>query len=66
MPYTAAVRGLIWQHRLFRLVGVQTFATAAEAIAREKRLKKWQRSWKIRLIEADNPDWHDLYEDLLS
>ena len=53
------------KHRLFRLVCVQTFATAAEAIAQEKRLKKWQRSWKIRLIEKGNPDWRDLYEDLL-
>ena len=56
----------VWKHRLFRLVCVQPFATAAEAIAQEKRLKKWQRHWKIRLIEKDNPDWRDLYEELLS
>ena len=45
----------VWQHRLFRLVCVQPFATATEAIAQEKRLKKWQRSWKIRLIESGQP-----------
>jgi putative endonuclease len=36
-----------------------------EAILREKRLKKWNRKWKIELIEADNPDWKDLYNDIL-
>ena len=56
----------VWKHRLFRLVCIQPFATAAEAIAQEKRLKKWRRAWKIRLIERDNPDWRDLYEELLS
>jgi putative endonuclease len=52
------------QHRLFRLVHIAAFATALEAIAHEKRLKKWKRSWKIKLIETDNPDWRDLYEAL--
>jgi putative endonuclease len=35
------------------------------AIIREKRLKKWNREWKIRLIEENNPDWKDLYDSLL-
>ena len=56
----------VWKHRLFRLVYAQPFATVAEAIVQEKRLKKWQRSWKIQLIERGNPDWRDLYEELLS
>ncbi len=34
------------------------------AIQREKQLKKWNRSWKIRLIEESNPEWKDLYYDL--
>jgi putative endonuclease len=55
----------VWKHRLFRLVCIQPFATAAEAIAHEKRLKKWRRHWKIQLIEKDNPDWLDLYDELL-
>jgi len=35
-----------------------------EAIAREKQLKKWERKWKLKLIEDINPDWVDLYERL--
>ena len=35
------------------------------AITREKKLKKWRRDWKIRLIEEHNPDWRDLYPALL-
>jgi putative endonuclease len=35
------------------------------AIIRKKRLKKWNREWKIRLIEENNPDWKDLYDSLL-
>ena len=35
------------------------------AIAREKQLKRWKREWKIRLIESINPEWKDLYEDLI-
>ncbi len=36
------------------------------AIAHEKQLKRWRRAWKVRLIERDNPDWRDLYDDLSS
>jgi putative endonuclease len=36
------------------------------AIAREKQIKKWNRAWKIQLIEKVNPGWHDLYEDNVS
>jgi len=35
------------------------------AILREKQLKKWNRKWKIKLIEVDNPDWIDRYNDLI-
>jgi putative endonuclease len=34
------------------------------AIAREKQIKKWNRNWKIELIEKDNPDWMDLYPEI--
>jgi putative endonuclease len=34
-------------------------------VNREKRLKKWNREWKIRLIESVNPDWNDLSESLI-
>ena len=33
------------------------------AIQREKRIKKWNRDWKLKLIEAENPEWRDLAED---
>jgi len=35
------------------------------AITREKQIKKWNRAWKIRLIETDNSDWRDLWFDLV-
>jgi putative endonuclease len=35
------------------------------AITREKQLKKWNRAWKIRLIEQENPTWRDLYESIV-
>lgn len=44
-----------------RLVWYEEYATAVEAIEREKDIKKWRRQWKINLIEENNPDWTDLY-----
>jgi putative endonuclease len=43
-----------------RLVYVEEFASPQEATSPEKQLKNWQRDWKIRLIQQDNPDWSDL------
>jgi putative endonuclease len=57
--------GFVREHELFRLVCVLPFESASDAFTHEKRLKKWRRSWKIQLIERDNPDWRDLYEDIL-
>jgi putative endonuclease len=36
-----------------------------DAIAREKQVKKWERNWKVDLIESTNPEWRDLYNELL-
>jgi len=36
-----------------------------EAIRREKQIKKWRRAWKLELIEASNPQWWDLYDEIL-
>ena len=47
-----------------RLVHVQPFEDIAFAIAQEKRLKKWPRAWKLRIIERDTPGWRDLYDDI--
>ncbi|HLH96279.1 MAG TPA: GIY-YIG nuclease family protein [Xanthobacteraceae bacterium] len=43
-----------------RLVYVESYSDAVEAITREKQLKKWKRDWKIQLIERDNLEWRDL------
>jgi putative endonuclease len=44
-----------------RLVHVERHDEIVDAIAREKLVKKWKRPWKFALIEAANPDWHDLW-----
>jgi len=46
------------------LVHFEQFGDIELAIKREKRLKKWNRDWKIRLIEEHNPDWKDLYPEI--
>jgi putative endonuclease len=48
------------KYGVHRLVYVEAFTLAQEAIAREKQLKNWRRDWKIQLIEEQNPDWRDL------
>lgn len=40
-------------------------ATIYEAIQREKAMKKWNRAWKLELIERVNPDWADLWDTIL-
>jgi len=52
------------RYGLKRLVYAQHFDRIDEAIAAEKAIKKWLRTWKIELIERANPDWDDLYEML--
>ena len=63
----------VWQHKegladgFTKQYGVKTLVwyepqgSAEAAIKREKQLKKWNRTWKIQLIEDKNPHWHDLY-----
>ena len=48
------------QHSVHRLVYVEEFDLIGEAIAYEKRLKGWNRPWKIALIEKTNPNWRDI------
>ena len=79
--YTGVTSNLetrIWQHKhdVFpgfsrkygckMLVWFEDHDDITEAILREKRIKRWRRRWKFELIEADNPDWRDLYPQLLS
>ncbi|SNS74826.1 hypothetical protein SAMN06295912_11472 [Sphingomonas laterariae] len=53
------------KHGLDRLILAEPHDSIVEAIAREKALKAWQRAWKIRLIDAANPQWDDLFERIL-
>jgi len=52
--------GFSKKYQTYRLVWYQYFETIADAISAEKKLKNWNREWKIRLIEKDNPYWNDL------
>ncbi len=47
-----------------KLVYFEQFGDIGDAIHREKCIKKWNRAWKLRLIEKDNPSWSDLYDKL--
>ncbi len=65
-----------WQHRqglgegftnryeVHHLVWYEPHENMMSAIAREKAIKKWNRAWKVELIEASNPEWRDLYEEI--
>lgn len=58
------IEGFTKQHNIKCLVYFEMFPTAADAIQREKRLKKYPRAWKINLILEHNPGWNDLAETL--
>ena len=53
------------KYNVNKLVHVEIFDRIEDAIFREKCLKKWNRKWKIRLIEETNPEWDDLYETIV-
>ncbi len=56
--------GFTRRHGVHRLVYAEFHDTREDAILREKRVKRWRRAWKLALIERDNPQWRDLYDDL--
>jgi putative endonuclease len=58
------IPGFTRDYGVKRLMWFEMHATMAEAIQREKRIKKWRRAWKLELIEAGNPNWRDLATDL--
>jgi putative endonuclease len=74
---TALLKQRVWQHRegqvagftqrykVNRLVWFELHPDFPTAIRREKQLKKWNRVWKLKLIEDVNPTWRDLWPDLL-
>jgi putative endonuclease len=57
-------RGFTKRYDVNRLVYFEQYDDPENAIHREKRLKKWKRTWKIQLIEKDNPNWDDLYPQI--
>lgn len=58
------VAGFTKKYQVHKLVYYEIFEDPTEAIRREKQLKKWNRQWKIELIEKYNPDWKDLFDEL--
>ena len=73
---TSALPQRVWQHKndfvegfteryhVHRLVWYEVHESMEAAIVREKALKKWNRAWKIHLIEKGNPSWSDLYGEI--
>ena len=73
---TTDLAGRVWEHRegltpgftsrygVKRLVWYQEYADIRDAIDEEKRIKRWRRAWKLKLIEGSNPQWRDLYEEI--
>ena len=59
------IKGFTEKYKVHHLVYLEEFNDVSAAIIREKQLKKWKRDWKLRLIEKINPEWNDLYEELL-
>jgi putative endonuclease len=59
-----SVDGFTKQYGVHTLVYAEFHATMADAILREKRIKKWRRAWKLMLIEEANPTWRDLSDDI--
>jgi putative endonuclease len=67
----------VWEHRndvvggftrdygVHRLVWYEVHGSVIEAITREKQIKKWNRDWKVNLIQASNPGWDDLYDAII-
>ena len=75
--FTGELARRVWQHKegvadsftkehgVTRLVHFEEFDDVNIARQRERSLKRWLRKWKVELIEQNNPQWRDLYEDLL-
>ena len=61
-----AVEGFTQKYNVDKLVYFEQYSDPENAIKREKRLKKYNRQWKVELIVKENPEWRDLYADLVS
>jgi putative endonuclease len=58
------VDGFTGKYNVKHLVYFEVHDSAESAITRERQIKKWRRKWKLRLIEAQNPQWEDLYSKI--
>lgn len=58
------VKGFTSKYEVVKLVWFEVHSTSLEAIASEKRLKRYKRKWKVDLIEKTNPEWADLYDEI--
>ena len=59
------IEGFTKKYGVHNLVWYEFHENVNVAIAREKRLKRWNRAWKIKLIEKDNSGWNDIYDRLM-
>ena len=59
------IEGFLKQYDVHNLVYYEVHRTPGEAIKRENRIKKWNRQWKIEVIEKENLLWEDLYNNIL-
>ena len=59
------MEGFSKRYGVDRLVHFELFEDMLSAIAREKQLKKWNRAWKLELIESQNPTWRDLWDEII-
>ncbi len=62
---SGAVDGFTKKYGVHRLVYYELVGDMLAAIAREKQLKKWNRAWKLELIEENNPQWKDLCDEIV-
>ncbi len=62
---TNAVDGFTKKYNVHKLVYYEVSDDMISGISREKQLKKWRRAWKLRLIEERNPEWRDLWQEII-
>lgn len=58
-------KGFVERYEIYNLVYYESHSSMKAAILREKQMKKWNRVWKIRLIERRNPEWKDLWGEII-
>ncbi|MEE9910265.1 MAG: GIY-YIG nuclease family protein [Deltaproteobacteria bacterium] len=59
------IDGFLKKYGVHNLVYYEVYTEILHAITREKQIKKWNREWKLRLVEEKNPGWRDLYDEIV-